>query len=92
MLSYELAHLVGVHGPPISGRHEVHTALTDSRDAIQFLWDQTVRHMNAGRSLGDIVERVRLPERFKAAYYTSEFYGMAQAPCPSDPLRCAGLV
>lgn len=78
MLSYELAHLVGVHGPPISGRHEVHTALTDSRDSIQFLWDQTVRHMNAGRSLGDIVERVRLPERFKAAYYTSEFYGMAQ--------------
>ena len=65
MLSYELAHLVGVHGPPISGRHEVHTALTDSRDAIQFLWDQTVRHMNAGRSLGDIVERVRLPERFQ---------------------------
>jgi len=78
MLSYELAYLVGVHGPPISGRDEVRTALTDSRDAIQFLWDQTVRHMNAGRSLGEIVDRVRLPERFGSAYYTTEFYGMAQ--------------
>ncbi len=78
MLSYGLDHLVGVHGPPISGRDEVRVALTDYRDSIQFLWDQTVRHINAGHSLGEIVERIRLPDRFRSAYYTTEFYGMAQ--------------
>jgi len=78
MLSYELDHLVGVHGPPISGPDGVRVALTDYRDSIQFLWDQTVRHINAGHSLGEIVERVRLPDRFRSAYYTTEFYGMAQ--------------
>lgn len=78
MLSYDLEHLVGVHGPPISGRDAVRTALIDYRDSIQFLWDQTVRHMNAGRPIGEVVEQVRLPERFRSAYYTTEFYGMAQ--------------
>ena len=78
MLSYEPDHLVGVHGPPISGRDEVRSALVDYRDSIQFLWDQTVRGMNAGLTLGQLVESVRLPERFRDNYFTTEFYGMAQ--------------
>jgi alkyl sulfatase BDS1-like metallo-beta-lactamase superfamily hydrolase len=78
MLAYEPEHLVGVHGPPISGADTVRTALVDYRDSIQFLWDQTVRGMNAGLTLGELVESVRLPERFRQAYYTTELYGMAQ--------------
>ncbi len=76
MLGYGLDHLVGVHGPPISGAERVRTALTDYRDSIQFLWDQTVRGMNAGLTLGELVEQVQLPDRFRDAYYTTEFYGM----------------
>jgi alkyl sulfatase BDS1-like metallo-beta-lactamase superfamily hydrolase len=78
MLSYGPDHLVGVHGPPISGADDVRTALVDYRDSIQFLWDQTVRGMNAGLTLGELVEAVKLPERFRRSYYTTEFYGMAQ--------------
>lgn len=78
MLGHEPEHLIGVHGPPISGGDTVRQALTDYRDSIQFLWDQTVRHINAGRSIGDIVELVRLPDRFRDNYFTTEFYGMAQ--------------
>ncbi len=78
MLDYAPTHLVGVHGPPISGTAAVRQALVESRDAIQFLWDQTVRGMNAGLTLGQLVETVQLPERFRDAYYTTEFYGMAQ--------------
>ena len=78
MLGYAPEHLVGVHGPPISGVDTVRTALTDYRDSIQFLWDQTVRGMNAGLTLGQLVEQVQLPARFGDAYYTTELYGMAQ--------------
>lgn len=78
MASYAPEHLVGVHGPPISGADTVRRALTDYRDSIQFLWDQTVRGMNAGLTLGELVESVQLPERFREHYYTTEFYGMAQ--------------
>jgi alkyl sulfatase BDS1-like metallo-beta-lactamase superfamily hydrolase len=78
MLSYAPDHLVGVHGPPISGAEAARTALMNYRDSIQFLWDQTVRGMNAGLTLGEIVERVQLPERFADDYYTTEFYGMVQ--------------
>ena len=76
MLHYAPDHLVGVHGPPISGSEQVRKALTDYRDAIQYLWDQTVRGMNAGLTLGELVESVQLPERFAGSYYTREFYGM----------------
>ena len=78
MLSYEPEHLVGVHGPPISGRATARRALVNYRDSIQFLWDQTVRGMNAGLTMGELVEFVRLPDRFGDDYFTTEFYGMAQ--------------
>ncbi len=77
MLGYDAEHLISVHGPPVSGRDTVRRALVDDRDSIQFLWDQTVRGMNAGLTLGELAETVRLPERFNDAYYTTEFYGMA---------------
>ena len=78
MLGYGPEYLVGVHGPPIVGRETVRQALTDYRDSIQFLWDQTVRGMNAGLTMGELVEAVRLPDRFRDNYFTTEFYGMAQ--------------
>jgi alkyl sulfatase BDS1-like metallo-beta-lactamase superfamily hydrolase len=78
MLGYEPDYLVGVHGPPIVGHDTVRRALTDYRDSIQFLWDQTVRGMNAGLTMGELVETVRLPERLRDNYFTTEFYGMAQ--------------
>ena len=76
ILALEPEHLVGVHGPPISGRTAVQDAVAAYRDAIQFLWDQTVRGMNLGMSLGELVEFVQLPDRFASSYLTTEFYGM----------------
>ncbi|MCP5265451.1 MAG: MBL fold metallo-hydrolase [Burkholderiaceae bacterium] len=71
-------HLVTAHGLPISSRERVREIATDSRDAIQFLWDQTVRLMNQGFSGPEIAMRVRLPARFSSHCHTRELYGLAE--------------
>ncbi len=71
-------HLLGAHGPPISGAETVDAALLDSRDAIQFLWDQTVRGMNKGWSTDRIAAEIRLPARFDRSYVTQRFYGAVE--------------
>lgn len=68
-------HLVGVHGAPISGRALVRQALCDYRDSIQFLWDQTVRGMNDGLDLEEIVLRVQLPPRLAQSPFLVPHYG-----------------
>lgn len=76
---YELAaeHLIGTHGPPLSGP-DIGPAVLDYRDAIQFLWDQTVRCLNKGLRLDEVTAQVQLPERFKRSYLTQQFYGLAE--------------
>ncbi len=78
VLSLEPEHLVGVHGPPLSGAAEIQEEVTDYRDSIQFLWDQTVRGLNRGLSLGELTEFVQLPERFRRSYRTTQLYGLVE--------------
>ena len=78
LLSLNAEHLVGAHGPHISGSKEIAQRVTKYRDSIQFMWDQTVRAANAGMTSTEIAESVRLPELFDNDYLTSEFYGVAE--------------
>lgn len=71
-------HLLATHGPPLSGRREIVAAATDFRDAIQCLWDQTVRGANKGLSLDELTRFVQLPERFERSYFTRQYYGVAE--------------
>jgi alkyl sulfatase BDS1-like metallo-beta-lactamase superfamily hydrolase len=71
-------HLVGTHGPPISGVDHIRSELTRSRDAIQFLWDQTVRGVNLGLTHGELTEFVQLPDVFGESYFQRQFYGLAE--------------
>lgn len=74
----EPEHLIGVHGPPISGRAEVARALTEYRDGLQFIWDQTVRAINAGCDVDEVVERVRLPQHLQEGKLTRQYYGLVR--------------
>jgi alkyl sulfatase BDS1-like metallo-beta-lactamase superfamily hydrolase len=71
-------HLVGAHGPPVSGGSAVSEAVTLSRDAIQFLWDQTVRGLNRDLSAGELIEFVQLPPCFESSYFSQQLYGLAE--------------
>lgn len=68
-------HLVGVHGVPISGTENVRRALLDYRDSLQFIWDQTVRGINRGLRLRELIEFVELPPRLADSPYVQPFYG-----------------
>jgi alkyl sulfatase BDS1-like metallo-beta-lactamase superfamily hydrolase len=68
-------HLVPSHTRPVSGAAQVARLLTDYRDAIQFVHDQTIRWMNAGLAPDEIVARVKLPPHLAANPWLAEHYG-----------------
>ena len=70
--------LLGAHGPPISGRNAISDAVTLYRDSIQFLWDQTVRGINKGLTLGELCESINLPAAFASSYLTTQYYGVVE--------------
>lgn len=70
--------LVGAHGPPVSGAEAVRQVITDYRDAIQFLWDQTVRGMNRGLTADELTAFVQLPARFDRNPFTQMHYGLVE--------------
>ena len=78
IISWMPEHLVGAHGPAISGRDDIQKRVTQSRDAIQFLWDQTVRGINKGWTTDELASRVQLPDFYDDDYLTAEGYGVAE--------------
>ncbi len=78
ILDAEPTHLIGAHGPPISGVEQVRQTVTLARDAIQFLWDQSVRGINQGLTASELSSRVELPEVYDTSYFTQQHYGLAE--------------
>ena len=68
-------HLVPSHSRPISGKENVSKALTDYRDGIQFVHDQTIRYINKGLTPNEIVQKVKLPNHLAESPYLQPFYG-----------------
>ncbi len=69
------AFLVPGHSRPLSGADAIHKVLTDYRDAIQYVHDQTLRGLNRGRTADELAESVRLPPPLARSPYLQEFYG-----------------
>ncbi len=68
-------YLVPGHTRPVTGADRIYEILTNYRDAIQFVHDQTIRHMNLGFTPDEIVERVKLPPHLANLPYLHEYYG-----------------
>ncbi len=78
LLSLRAEHLVGTHGPPLRGRSEIHERVTRYRDAIQFIWDQTVRGANRGLTSAELAHEVALPATCGADPLTRQLYGVTE--------------
>ena len=68
-------HLVPSHGPPISGREAVRTVLTNYRDAIQHVYDESIRLMDLGVPVDAAARQVQLPEHLVHLAYLEQLYG-----------------
>lgn len=78
LISLGSEHMLGAHGPPLSGRDEIRARAERYRDSIQFFWDQTVRGMNRGLTADQMAHSVVLPPVYDGDYITSEFYGVGE--------------
>ena len=78
LLGLKVEHLVGAHGIPISGRDAIARRVGRYRDAIQFLWDQTVRLTNRGLDSTELGHAIRLPAQCDLDHLTGEYYGVAE--------------
>ncbi len=59
------------HGLPIRGNEEITRRLTRYRDAIQYVHDEVVKGMNAGKDVYTLMDEIKLP----AALDIGESYG-----------------
>lgn len=72
------AFLVPSHTRPLAGEAEIQAALTDYRDAIQFVHDQTIRGINRGISRDEIARGLELPAHLAASPFLQPFYGTVE--------------
>lgn len=76
--SLEPTYLLNCHGDPILNQSDSTEVLTDYRDAMQFVYDQTVRGINNGKDPSELVESIKLPDHLANSPYIQEFYGEIQ--------------
>ena len=75
--------LVPHHGRPVEGADRIAELLTDYRDAVQYVHDQTLRYMNKGYTPDEIMEIVVMPERLRDHPWLGEFYGSYKHSIPA---------
>ena len=62
------------HGLPIIGADRIRTALTDSAELLEHLHHETIRMMNEGARLDDIVHTVKAPPHLLDKPYLGPIY------------------
>jgi alkyl sulfatase BDS1-like metallo-beta-lactamase superfamily hydrolase len=75
MRSLNAEYLVPCHSQPVYGKDKIYATLTDYRDAIQFVHDQTIRGINKGLTPDELSETVKLPRHLAEKPYLKEYYG-----------------
>lgn len=75
--------LVPHHGRPVEGAGRIAELLTDYRDAVQYVHDQTLRHMNKGYTPEEIADIVAMPERLRGHPWLGEYYGSYKHAIPA---------
>ena len=62
VIPLDAEYLVASHVIPITGKENVKDVLVSTRDATQYLYDQTIRGMNAGYTADELSRMIELPE------------------------------
>ena len=63
------------HNWPVWGRERIAQFITAQRDVYKYTHDQTVRLINAGYTMSEIAEQVKLPESLARQFAARGYYG-----------------
>jgi alkyl sulfatase BDS1-like metallo-beta-lactamase superfamily hydrolase len=73
--AFEAEYLVPGHGQALRGADNIRRMLTDYRDAMQFVQDQSIRLINMGNTPDELAEKIRLPDAVQNEPFGIEYYG-----------------
>lgn len=74
-IELEPEYLILGHTESLAGRELIKDRLGDYRDAIKHVHDETVRCINEGKTVGEAVAEIKLPERLANKPFLQEYYG-----------------
>ncbi len=75
MLAVNAKIMIPQHTQPVLGAETIREQLTNYRDAIQYVHDQTIRMINQGLTPDEIAATIKLPAHLSNLPYLQEFYG-----------------
>ncbi len=62
MIPLDAEYLVASHVKPVTGKESIKDILVSTRDAAQYIYDQTIRGMNQGYTADELSRMIQLPE------------------------------
>ena len=62
MIPLDAEYLVPSHVKPVTGKENIKDILVSTRDATQYIYDQTIRGMNQGYTADELSRMIQLPE------------------------------
>lgn len=75
MIDIEAEYLLLSHTRPVSGTENVRDVLTSTHDAVQYLYDQTIRGINQGYTEDELAHMIELPQHLQDHPWLQERYG-----------------
>jgi len=69
-------YLISGHARPVIGKDKIRQTLSDYRDAIAFVLDETLKGINLGMTAEELAHSIKLPEALSQKDDLQEFYGV----------------
>ncbi|MBN2355649.1 MBL fold metallo-hydrolase, partial [candidate division KSB1 bacterium] len=64
-LSYEPEFFLMGHGSPLIGKRPVRETVANFRDALQYIHDETIKGINAGKDVHILMDEINVPESYR---------------------------
>jgi len=75
MIPFKADYLIPSHTEAIIGADKVREVLTYHSRAIKYVYDETIKAINEGKTVDEAVESIKLPPELASRFHLQEFYG-----------------
>ena len=78
MLSYPAKYLLAGHTALIQGKEKIHEVLTNYKNAMDYVLNETLKGMNEGKNAEQLASEIHLPAEYADLPYLGEYYGCVE--------------